>query len=532
MLGRLQLAGLLLLLSMPAALPAQIDLFSRGADPTGAADASAALQACLDAAGPGGTCRIGAAAKPWRLRLLGDVRMPKNTTLDCAAGFPEGGDAADFDASPAILLDPRHTIRGTSGDIVRHCLIVRDGIAFPAKDASRFAGVALADGGPETQGFTVEDSVILGFDTGIWISGARPYIRHVTIDAAGVDKAALELDVGNTDSGYVTDLKIQPMATANTDCSHWTRPGTGLRVAGQPQGAAGVWLDRVVVQPFKTADYDFENSVILGNIWADGITAKCGGDNSVGVIVAPGAVVYGGSININGNGTGLVDRGAIAHLGFLNVDFESGDCIVLGDMAHPGRLQVGGLAGGSCGGYAVHVANAGSVLRTDDFGMAKVHGGKPPYFFAERPTALGSNFYVGKLETDLGAANPFAGFVLSHGAEPAIHDIGLAPWRTACAGGLGAGGCRFLDGDIYEGIVLLSPRGPDHSGGTVTLTLPIPARAMIACSPRLQAGSAGWPPGSTVAYAQQGENRIGFSWTSPALLAGGTYEIAYSCWMR
>jgi hypothetical protein len=101
------------------------------ADPTGRADAAAALQRCLNAAGPGGTCFVDKRAK---LKLLHSVTIPADATLTCGLAFPDDSDAnsGSWGRLPALMLDSRHTITaGGAGVAIRHCLIIRNGMTFP-----------------------------------------------------------------------------------------------------------------------------------------------------------------------------------------------------------------------------------------------------------------------------------------------------------------------------------------------------------------------------------------------------------------
>jgi hypothetical protein len=80
-----------------------------GYDPSGAADSTATLQACLTTAGSSkGTCFVDQRAL---LKVLGGLTIPANTTLKCGFGFLDNEvNPAAFAAMPAIMLDGAHTI--------------------------------------------------------------------------------------------------------------------------------------------------------------------------------------------------------------------------------------------------------------------------------------------------------------------------------------------------------------------------------------------------------------------------------------
>jgi hypothetical protein len=194
-----------------AAFPGVIAI-NHGADPSGVADSAVAINDCLVAAGHGGVCWVTGG----KFKVASNINIPANTTLACGSAYP-GRDNynAGYADMPAIMLDPAHSV-GPVGDGARltGCLIYRLGMTFPPPDSSGFTGVAVDDRGHAN--FMVTDTEIIGFDTCLWIKGLRPYANHGLADCAGVSKAAVEWDTGNTDSGYFRDWRINPLNGTGT----------------------------------------------------------------------------------------------------------------------------------------------------------------------------------------------------------------------------------------------------------------------------------------------------------------------------
>jgi hypothetical protein len=207
------------------------DVTSYGATCNGSADDSTAFNAALTAAGVvGGVVLV----PPKRCRLTTNVSIPGNTTLQCAAGFGDNQDdeRTRLGTAPALILASTASIQASGGSAsLIGCHVQRYGMVFPAPNSTAYAGVAVKDAAESN--FAIIDTVIIGFKTCVWIQGSRPYLRRVYTDCAGesgvgTNGAAIEIDNGNYDSGYLHDIKLQPIATGNGHCTNSTRPGHGI----------------------------------------------------------------------------------------------------------------------------------------------------------------------------------------------------------------------------------------------------------------------------------------------------------------
>jgi len=389
-----------------------------GADVSGGTDASFAVNSCLAAAGVGGVCYVDAGAK---LYIAGNIPIPAHTTLDCLQNLPDSSDAptSAYGTNPAIRLNPTYVIyaNGPSAAI-RNCLIYRAGMTFPATDSSAFSGMALWDDG--NINFNVTNSVIIGFDTAIWMQGARPYINKVYVDGTGVSRAVIEIDTGNTDSGYVREVKIQPLAQPPVrTCAGSTRPGTGLRMGGS--GGPGAYLDDIVSQDFQTAQYDFEGGGInlIGKIWADNINGVISCTYSgYGVIVGASTSIAANEIQISqqANGMLLLGNGALSSIASLQITntYNSGSGVRLGDGSHSGNLTVGSAQIVNGGNEAIFWAHANSFFNAGTLIIANMPG--HPYLLTATGVgvsidAQGGGFNAQTIIDDAGHTifNPFDG---------------------------------------------------------------------------------------------------------------------------
>jgi hypothetical protein len=91
---------------------------------------------------------------------------------------------------------------------------------------------------------TIDGSTVIGFNTGISVSGARFKIRHCYIDAAGY---AVEVS-GSKDTSLIDDVQTRALwgtAVEGSDAlgDHSYRPGTAFYIAG---GADGLQLNSVM----------------------------------------------------------------------------------------------------------------------------------------------------------------------------------------------------------------------------------------------------------------------------------------------
>ena len=423
--------------------------------------------------------------------------------------------------------------------MVKSCLILNKNLTFPVSSGSGFAGIALADNGNDS--FSVVDSEILGFDTGIWITGNRPYLQHLILSDTGINHADLEIDVGNTDSGVADDVKLQQGQTG-TGCGN-LRPGTGLRVGGSPLGAAGVFLNDVVVQGYKTANYDFANSVIGGNIWSDDEGTVCG-YTGIGIIQEPNVTAEFSNVTVGQANIGmqLLGNGAPFQADKLYVELTGSDGIQMGSSGQPGgNLIVGQLIEATIGGYAVNFLNPSFHFSGGDVTLAgSIDGGSPPYFNNATGSSIkmgrssGVNyFFINNLrQGGDGHISPYSSNMLvGNGGEPLVN--GLTPSITLCGAG-GLTSCVFSSGnsDQNAGSVTITASSTPTASSEIDLTMPVTPVSGQACVATPAPGFTGlWAPGATVQSVGPAANRVEFDVSNNGvnLTPGADYRFIYNC---
>jgi len=528
-----------------------------GADKTGATDSTTAIQNCLNAVGTGGTCYVARG----KYEVLGNLTIPAQTTLSCGFAFNATIESVtNYSSLSAIRLASSATISaGGEGASVKNCLIYRNGMTFPVLSPASYAGIAVSDAG--FADFSVTDTIIVGFDTCIYNTGKRPYYVHDYLDCNGVSLAALELDVGNTDSGYAEDIKIQLLGAGigSGTCAGIQRDGTGLRVSGP--GPTGVYLKDIVVANFKIAQYDFEQGVLAGGtLWSDDVayaaTYHCGG-TSIGYLIAPGAFIQANNLYSNASQVGMQinSNGALSRINYLAVNTGTGGgaegtyCIQLGDGTRVGNLDVGTASLAACGTSAIHVATTSPQMHIQSAVIAATHGGVAPYIDAgpgigvllQNTSGLTglADFLIGSMGTDLAAgANPYAslsggsGFVASTGSEPMLRGLTVTVGGTCT--GLGTGGspgCAVAahSDSIAGALTITTGNSGFATNGAAQFTVPVPPANIARCTTSNTPGTANWPNGSTSFLGAAGDT-FTISWNATSPLAANTsYSLDYTC---
>jgi hypothetical protein len=512
-------------LAPPAARAQYFERTIVGAVGDGSSDDMAAFQTSLNAAAGGEIV-----APPARYYIGENLTIPANTTLDCRAPFlTDGAHLSSLNTAPALVLDPAATIiaRGPHAGI-KNCLILASGITYPVSSEPGWIGIAVSDGGYSD--LTLSHDTIVGFDTCAYVSGPRPWIDNLYADCTGVSRAALELDVGNTDSGYVINVKFQDIGSQR-GCSVIIRPGTGLRVAGKPEGTAGVWLDNIVSQNFHGYDFDFENGVIFGNLWGDDVGHACNSYGAaIGMKIAGGAVVYGGTINVNQARIGIIDHGMLL-ADFVNSGFAGSDCLRLS-----GTFHVREYFGSACLGKAIVIESPDASFDAQDVTLVGDDNGELPYITsAAGPVAMGAapfgQVYFRSLTTDQVGANLFdANFSLANGGDDMISAMGLG--ATCSATGIGAGGTCAVPSIAGDAFGILIVPGPEAAAsGAVALTFPVSAKSFLICEANFN-DNGSWSPSASL---RTGTRRtppaqLSIAWNNGApLLAGAQYIIYGHC---
>jgi hypothetical protein len=499
-----------------------------GADATGANDSTVALNACLAAAGPGGTCL---ASGGTTLKILGAVSLPGHTTLSCGNSYLDAEDnPAAYASTPAIKVSNSPAITATGeGAAVANCLIYRNGMTFPAADSSGFAGTGLSDAGYGN--FTVIGSVIIGFDTAIDTSGPRPYIQYVYVDGTGVTHPVIYEHNGNSDGGVFDNIKIQPLATGNyggsITCAEATRPGTGFYMGGIN------FIGKIVSQNMRTAEFDFEFYTIADGIWADFPVACLSAPSSytpTGVLIG-NTQLMANHVDINSVSVGIISKntGAANWIGSLFLNSVGGDCVQIGTS--------GGVAGGAftigdvvmnagnasnCGGYVVNYLDSThlSYLTINSGLLHGANSGNPPYINVPSAVNAWQINISPKVVTDL--ANPAA----IYGATTVGSCTGLGTSGNACA--LMPSSLT----DPYSGVVLLTvgSGGSPGTTGVAELTWPLTISNVNGCTAGIQDAGNAWAVPAGVKIISIDSTHTELSWfANSALTASGTYRIAFTC---
>lgn len=506
-----------------------------GADVTGVNDSTTALQGCLNSVGAGNVCNVDPGAK---LKIMGNVAIPANTTLKCGFTFNDSEDSAvaSFGTLPAIMLDSGHTISAAGqGAMIQNCLIYRNGMTFPAPNSSAYGGLAISDAG--NSNFSLRDSVVLGFATCLYITGSRPYVIHDHFDCAGASGtgqsgAAVEVDNANSgDSGTFADLKGQPFGTGNGSCTASLRPGVGLAMYGFNFLTGGL-----VFQNYAVAQFEFGGTIMVGGtLWSDDLGSTCGYGSSIGVWL-PGGELQAATLNINNTQTGLKVDAGLASIASLVVNVIGQDCIYNTN----GRIWVGQLATNmynsastpNCGRYASELdasATTGFLTIGQAF-VNKVNGSSPPYFHSSKSgAAIPDALNIGQVVSDQPfGTNLYGGFYAVSGSDNMRSHIAMT--LGTCTG-LGTGSCTLpSNSDIVRGQVTLSPTGTAATTGVVNLTFPIPVGTARICM--LNYLSTNWaavgPLATGAIEVTNTTEQFTWSTTSP-LVAGQNYGLGYYC---
>jgi hypothetical protein len=499
------------------------DVRSYGANVTGGSDATAALNACLTK-NQGATCYAYGV-----LKLLGTVTIPPNTTLKCGDNIPDQEDTpASYGTAPRLMLDSAHQIT-TSGQGAKltGCLIVRNGMTFPAADSTLYAGIAVSDGGHSN--FQVSNDVIIGFDTCVDVSGGRPWVNSVYVDCNGSTHPAVWAHNGNTDSGYFNWIKLQPLGTGNynggaVSCAGATRPGTGFEADGIN------FYDNIVSQNFRVTQYKNTIYMIAGKLWAD-FPPACQStySSSIGFINAGQMTVD--ELNLNGTGSGLSITGN-ASIRHLFVNSIGGDCVLTSVGGAPNLAifdydtNIGtGICGNAGSGHAVNFSNGANTLSLT-ISSGTIHGvASTPYISLPATSPAYAINVSEKLITDL--ADPSSIF--------GVNSI------SQCTGAGATASCGFRVTTLttpYKGIILINAAGTPTATGIVKLNMPeaisIGGAGGAGCIASLSGDSGAWNVGSTLNMGgvSPGNPIIEeFDWSNNgvALTAGKTYAINYHC---
>ena len=362
------------------------------ADYTEDTDARARLQDCLDSlATAGGVCRLPSSAQ---IRILGNIVVAKGRFIDCgrpSPGNPGGTNSSTpFQMLGQIKLASTATITFSGGGSgLRNCLIVRDGMVFPAPDASAFAGTALTITADDV---SIENVMVLGFNQCLYDNGgSRLYVHHFDGDCLGGGTGHAAIKMQNSfDTSRITDVHLWPFATiasfasiynphGKQSCDLIVRHGTGISLGSPNAATTNTILDRITVENFDV-NFDFSYSADAkgGKLWSDYIPNCTGGtpSNTIGFKVDGQATnVSIDDLSIYSSYTGLFTNTSSitsnVHITFLHLSQIARDCIEIRGAIY---LHISAIDTSSFGG--LQACNAHFATITTSKAVVAIDGGQ------------------------------------------------------------------------------------------------------------------------------------------------------------
>lgn len=298
-----------------------------GIDPLGITDSTAGVQNVLSNAGAGATVNIPNGA---RLRILGNLTIPSNVTLRGPQSFlgtmTGNSMSANYAAmGGALSLASTATITQNAGSCIDGLLIYRDGMTFPATDASAFAGTALTFNGDDC---CVRNSMILGFNQAITSNGfQRAKIVHCKFDNIN------GIYINNSqDTLHLEDLHCWPFAVfrAGVTALQMQRNGVAYSIANSND-----WARMIGCFSFGYLNGTLLNSTNSVNL------IGCGADNT--------ANAFGTGYSVQGSSTDITFtscQSAANVSGFLfgqqaGLSAQMNGCHVWGDTTHGVQITSG-----------------------------------------------------------------------------------------------------------------------------------------------------------------------------------------------
>jgi len=204
-------------------------------------------------------------------------------------------------------------------------------------------------------------------------------------------------------------------------------------------GGPGAYIDGIVIQGFRTYQFDFEGRGIteVGQVWADNPIGTCGlSQSSTGILIGPSASIHAHQIYISAQWAGMIilGNGAESTTDLLSIN----SAIVgleLGDENYSGNINVANAYFNGIQGPAIYIGhvNAGyHSLRTVMTNAMTAYNRSPPYVQSApgivTNIGLGSlgQFSIASFQTDLpNGTNPFqiGAFIAGQGSADTLAGI-------------------------------------------------------------------------------------------------------------
>lgn len=510
--------------------------------PDGTTNDLTALQACLNAMSPGGTCRMDG-----RFYWSGSLSVPLKTTLQCGDSMPIYF-GSQWNTAPVLVYDNTVTsnpiIKASGhGAAVTNCAIIPKGVTYPISTYSGNFGVNVQIFDDEGfNDFHLLNVVFTGGDGGWHVHGNRPRVEHVYGDGLGqiASEGVGRWDVANTDSGNFTDVEFADGWFSNN--TFLCLPGTGMYVGGTPLGASGIFMSgKVVSEGYLTSDLNLQNSILATDIWLDYSPTCASGVKSL--IIGPGVKVNATRAVINSNGVGITttSNGTVSNIIDLEIYMGTGGTVAInsGDSSNSGNIVGDTLVVANAPGVLFSALHNNDELYFHKLLFANINGGTYPIFTAGlgvTPSVcpLNCNVWFDVINGGSAGNNLFNNteYVIGPGGINITRFL-AAPAVTSPTG-IGASGTVDVrsGGSDASGVVELNTNGSPSASGHFTFTTNMPGSTVVQCSFEYTAqnSSTAWAPSAPIATSYLSGNSLQVTWTNGSALSNSSvYDLSYNC---